>query len=98
VLVAVYLRAPELKDGESTPVPYFGLNESSSPYTSIAKGAAEVTNQWKVYYASGPASRAFTPDQIAPGMHLSAAKRVLDLGPVLVYNFGQNVDPAKLPR
>lgn len=98
VLVAVYLRAPALKDGESTSVPYFGLNESSSPYTSVAKSSAEVTNQWKVYYASGPAGKAFTPDQLVVGMHLSAAKHVVDLGPVLVYNFGQNVDPAKLPR
>lgn len=98
VLVAVYLRAPGLKDGESTPVPYFGLNESIPPYSSLAKGAAEVSNQWKVYYASGIASKAFTPDRVVAGMHLSAAKHVVDLGPVLVYNFGQNVDPAKLPR
>lgn len=98
VLMAVYLRAPGLKDGESTSVPYFGVNENSPPYTLIAKGSADVTNQWKVYYASGPAGKAFTPDQIVIGMHLSAAKHVVDLGPVMVYNFGQNVDPAKLPR
>jgi hypothetical protein len=57
-----------------------------------------VTNQWKVYYASGSAGKAFTPDQIAVGMHLSAAKHVVELWPVLVYNFGLDVDPAKLPR
>ena len=98
VLVAVYLRAPELKDGESTPVTYFGLNENGPPYGSVAKGAAEVTNQWKVYYASGVAGKALAAGQVTVGMHLAAARHVLDLGPVLVYNFGQNVDPAKLPK
>jgi lysophospholipase L1-like esterase len=98
VLVAVYLRAPNLKDGESTSVPYFGVNENGPPYTSIAQGAAAVTNQWKVYYASGSAPKAFSPDQIIVGMQLAADRHVVDLGPVLVYNFGQNVDLAKLPR
>jgi len=98
VLVAVYLRAPDLKDGESTPVSYFGVNENRPPYDGVAKGSAEVTNQWKVYYASGLAGKAFTADQVVVGMHLAAAKHVLELGPALVYNFGQNVDLAKLPR
>lgn len=98
VLVAVYLRAPALKDGESTPVTYFGLNENSPPYTSVAQGSAQVTNQWKVYYSSGTAGKAFSPDHTVVGMHLAAAQHVLELGPVLVYNFGQNVDPAKLPH
>ena len=98
VLVAVYLRAPALKDGETTPVPLFGVNESSPPYTAIAKGSADVTNQWKVYYASGPAAKAYTPEQLAVGVQLAAARHVVELGPVLVYDFGPNVDPAKLPR
>jgi len=98
VLVSVYLRAPQLKDGETTPVSYFGVNETSPPYTNIAKGSAEVTNQWKVYHASGVASKAFAADQVGVGLQLGAAQHVVDLGPVLVYNFGQNVDLAKLPR
>lgn len=97
ILVAIYLRAPALKDGESTPVTYFGINETSAPYTSVVRGSAEVTNQWKVFYASGQAAKALAPNQAAPGMHLSAAKHVLELGPVLVYNYGKNMDPAKLP-
>ena len=98
VLVSVYLRAPQLKDGETTSVSYFGVNENSPPYTNIAKGSAEVTNQWKVYHASGIAPKAFAAEQTGVGLQLGAAQHVVDLGPVLVYNFGQNVDLAKLPR
>jgi len=61
--VAVHLRAPALKDGESTPGTYLSVSENSPPYTCVAQGCASVT-----------------------------------LGPVLVYDFGQDVDPAKLPH
>jgi hypothetical protein len=98
VLVAVYLRAPDLQEGETTPVSYVGLNENSPPYTSIARGSANVANQWKVYYASGVAGKAFTADQVVAGLQLAAARHVVDLGPVLVYNFGPGVDPAALPH
>jgi hypothetical protein len=98
VLVSIHLRAPELKDGETTPVTHFGLNETSPPYGAVARNTADVTNQWKVYHASGVAGKALNPDQMVVGLHLAAAQHVIELGPVLVYNFGQNVDPAKLPR
>lgn len=98
VLVAVYLRAPNLKEGETTPIPHFGLNENRPPYTSIAKGSADVTNQWKVYYASGAAGQAFAPDQVVVGLQLAAARHVVDLGPVMVYDFGPGVDAATLTR
>lgn len=97
VLVALYLRAPKLADGESTPVPYFGVNEGAPPYNIVAKGSANVTNQWKRYYAVGKAGQAFNADSITVGVHLAAARHVLDLGPVLVYDLGPNIDPFRLP-
>ena len=97
LLVAIYLRAPMAKDGETTPVSYFGVSEGSAPYEVVANGSANVTNQWKVYYASGKAAKAYTPDTVAVGIHLATDKHVLDLGPVLVYDLGPNVDPSRLP-
>ena len=97
VLVAVYLRAPNVKDGETTLVSYIGLNEGAPPYDGIAKGSANVGKDWKLFYASGKAGKAFTADAAVVGIHLAGEKRTLDLGPVLVYNFGPNVDPARLP-
>lgn len=98
VLVAVYLRAPMLKDGETTPVSYFGLNEGAAPYDIVAQGAASVTNQWKLFYASGKAAKPYAADAVAVGIHLATDKHVLDLGPVRVFDLGQDVDPARLPK
>ena len=97
MVVALYLRAPALKDGESTPVPYFGLNEGGPPYGVVAQGAANVTNQWKLYYASGRAAASFGRDALSVGVHLAGDKHVLDLGPVLVYDLGPDADPSLVP-
>ena len=94
VMAIVYLRAPELKDGETTTVSYVGVNESSAPYDMIARGSAEVTNQWKRFYAAGKSAKSYGADALNVGVHLASDKHVIDLGPVLVYDYGQNVDPA----
>lgn len=98
VLVAIYLRAPSLKDGETTPVSYFGLGQAAAPYEMIVSGSAGVTNQWKLFYASGKAARAYAADAVSVGIHLAADKHVIDLGPVQVFDFGADFDPARLPK
>lgn len=98
VLVAVYLRAPMLKDGETTPVSYVGFNQSSATFDMIATASVRVTNQWKLYYASGKAAKAYAADAIAAGIHLATDKHVIDLGPVRVFDLGQDIDPARLPK
>jgi len=96
VMAVVYLRAPELKDGEKTTVSYFGVNESSAPYDMIARGTAEVTNQWARFYAVGKSAKSYAAAGLNVGVHLASDKHVIDLGPVQVFDFGPNVDPAVL--
>ena len=96
VMAVVYLRAPELKDGEKTSVSYFGVNEASAPYDMIARGTAEVTNQWTRFYAVGKSAKSYAAAGLNVGVHLASDKHVIDLGPVQVYDFGPNVDPAVL--
>ncbi len=98
VLVAVYMRAPMLKDGETTPIASVGAIESTEPYAIIANTSVDIGNQWKLYYASGKAPKAFAPGTANVTLHLAAAKHVVDLGPVFVLDFGQGYDPAKLPK
>ena len=98
LLVAVYLRAPMLKDGETTPISYFGLGQSAAPYAMIVTGSANVTNQWKLFYASGKAEKAYPADGVSVGVHLAADKHVVDLGPVKVFDLGPDFDPARLPK
>ncbi|KQM64463.1 hypothetical protein ASE75_09530 [Sphingomonas sp. Leaf17] len=98
ILVAVYLRAPMLKDGETTPIAFLGATDSVEPYAPIANTSVDIGNQWKLYYASGKAPKVFAPGTARVTLHLAAAKHVVDLGPVFVLDFGQGHDPAKLPK
>jgi len=98
LLVAVYLRAPMLKDGETTPISYFGLGQSAAPYEMIVSGSANLTNQWKLFYASGKAAKAYPAEGVSVGVHLAADKHVVDLGPVKVFDLGPDFDPARLPK
>ncbi|MEG3165320.1 hypothetical protein U1701_12015 [Sphingomonas sp. PB2P19] len=98
ILVAVYLRAPQLKDGETTSIPFLGANEKAAPYAMVIGSPVIITNSWKLYYASGKTTRAFAADTANVAVHLAAAKHVVELGPVFVLDFGPDYDPAKLPR
>ena len=97
ILVAVYMRAPDLKDGETTPIPFLGANGVAAPYENVVGNPVAITKDWKLYYASGKAPKAFPGDTVRATAHLAAEKHVVDLGPVFVLDFGQNYDPAKLP-
>ncbi|MBN8807839.1 MAG: hypothetical protein J0I47_06340 [Sphingomonas sp.] len=98
VFVAVYLRAPQLKDGETATLPFIGVNGATPPYETIAAGSATITNQWKQYYAVGKAPRAFPAGGAQAAIHLAGEKHVIDLGPIRVFDFGPNADMTRLPH
>lgn len=98
VLVAVYLRAPALKEGETTTISFVGATDGAAPYATIAAAPAAVGRAWKLYYASGKAPRAFAANSARVTVHLAGAKQVVELGPVFVLDFGPDYDVAKLPK
>jgi hypothetical protein len=49
-----------------------------------------ITNTWKIYYASGVASKNFPGNSMNATVHLASDKHVVDLGPVFVLDFGKN--------
>lgn len=98
VFFAVFLRAPNLKDGETALVPGTGLGQASAPYGSIATLDAHVTNQWNVYYASTKATRAWQRGEARATAQLAADKQVLDLGPLIVLDLGPDYDMTTLPH
>ena len=98
LLVAIYLRAPELKDGETLALPLIGATGAAAPYPAIAGEKAVLTNQWKLYFASGKAPQAFAAGGVQATVHLAGAKQVIDLGPLRVYDFGPDMDVKRLPH
>ena len=98
ILVAMYLRAPELKDGQTAAIPFLGAGGASAPYERIVSTGVTITKDWKLYYASGKAPKDVPGGTAKAAIHLAADKQVIDLGPIFVLDFGQNYDPAKLPK
>jgi hypothetical protein len=98
LLLALYLRAPELKDGETLELPLIGATGASAPYPAIAGEKIVLTNQWKLYFASGKAPQAFPAAGVQATVHLAGARQVIDLGPLRVYDFGPDMDLKRLPH
>lgn len=96
VVVELWMRAPEVKPGETTPIPSFGAGETDAPYTPIASGSADIGPEWTLYRAAGKATKAFTAGQARATVHLAAAKHVIQLGAILIFDCGKDADPAQL--
>jgi hypothetical protein len=98
VLIAVYLRAPNAKDGETVPLPFVGLSGSSGTYPTLVSAPIAVTNQWKQYFVGGKAAVAAAAGGSQVSIHLAGDAHVIDLGPVRVFDLGPNFNPAGLPK
>ncbi len=98
IFVAVYLRAPMLKDGEATVLPFIGVTGATPPYDNVLMGDARISNQWKQYYAVGRAPRDFAAGAAQATVHLASEPHVIDVGPIRVFDLGPDADPSRLPH
>ena len=98
MLIVVYLRAPNAKDGEKVPLPFVGLSAAAAPYTTLVSGPVSITNQWQQYYVGGRAAQAAAVGGAQVSIHLAGDAHVIDLGPIRVYDLGPDFNPAGLPK
>jgi hypothetical protein len=98
IFFAVYLRAPELKDGETTLMPTMGVTQQDSPYAPIAVTDVRIGNKWGVYYASAKSVTGYPRGQARVSIQIASEKQVIDLGPVFVLNLGPDYDLSTLPH
>ncbi len=89
IVVAFWARAPKLHEGQTTPIPFAGLQLAQAPYTPFVLGSADVGNAWKLYEVRGTADTDHAAGQVNMALHLSAAATTIDLGPVFVLDLGQ---------
>ena len=75
-----------------------GVTEAAEPYGTIAAAAVQITSQWKLYYALAKTNGALKAQTARVAVHLADAKRVVELGPVFVLDFGPNYDQGMLPK
>ena len=97
LLVMIYLRAPDAKEGDGAPIP-IGASEADAPYTPIADQTVKVGPSWKRYFATGVSPMAFAAGKARISIQLGGAKQVVEVGPAFLFDMGLGYDTAKLPH
>ena len=94
IMLMYYARAEEPAEGGSKITARIQL--ASAPYSSVLETTAAITGEWKSYCAFRVATASIAEKKSSVSIHLATAKQVIDLGPVLVFNFGKDYDQKKL--
>jgi hypothetical protein len=94
IMLNYFVRAEEPAEGGSTISARIQL--ASAPYTSVLDMTSKVSGEWKSYCAFRVANLTIPEKKSSVSIHLATAKQVIDLGPVLVFNFGKGYDTKKL--
>jgi hypothetical protein len=97
MVVMVYLRAPDAKDGSTLTLP-IGATEADSPYTTIADASVQVGPVWKRFFASGVSPKALAAGKARIALQLASAQQVIEVGPAFLLDLGPDFDKAKLPH
>ena len=97
VMLAVYLRAPDAAETRTVDIP-IAVGEAAAPYGVVAQDTAKVGHAWKLFYASGRASRAYPAGALRGTVQLAGDRQAVELGPVFLLDMGAGQDPARLPH
>lgn len=94
VMLMYYARAEQPADGGSKLTARIQIN--SPPWTSVLDTTSAITGGWQSYCAFRVSSASIPEKKGNVSIHLATAEQVIDLGPVLVFNFGKGYDQRKL--
>ena len=94
IMLMYYARAEEPAEGGSKLTARIQL--AAAPYSSVLDTTAPITGEWQSYCAFRVSNAAIGEKKSSVSIHLATAKQVIDLGPVLVFNFGKDYDQKKL--
>lgn len=99
LLVAFYARGEEAFNEANTAIITSGQIElTRAPYTAAGRSAIRLKSKWDIYYLNGKAERDYDIGDAQVSLHLAGSRQTIDLGPAFVFNFGPDMDVAKLPR
>jgi hypothetical protein len=94
IMINYYARAEEAAEGGSHLTVRIQLG--APPWSSVLETSTPLTGEWKSYCAFRVANANVPEKKSSVSIHLATAKQVIDLGPVLVFNFGKGYDQNKL--
>jgi hypothetical protein len=94
IMLSYFARAEVPAEGGSTLTARIQL--AAPPYGSVLEMTSGISGEWTSYCAFRVASASIGEKKSTVSIHLATAKQVIDLGPVLVFNFGKGYDTRKL--
>jgi hypothetical protein len=94
IVLMYYARAEQPAEGGSSLTARIQLN--SPPWTSMLETTNAISGEWKSYCAFRVSNTAIAEKRSNVSIHLATAEQVIELGPVLVFNFGKGYDQSKL--
>ena len=94
VMVIYYARAEVPAEGGSSLT--LRLQMNSPPWTSVLDTTNRISEKWERYCAVGSATATLAENKGSVSIHLATADQTIDLGAVLVFNFGKDFDPKSL--
>ena len=94
IMVNYYARAEEPAEGGSSLT--LRVQLAGPPYSSVLETTTKISGEWDSYCAFRVASASLGEKKSSVSIHLATAKQVIDLGPVMVFNFGPGYDTKKL--
>jgi hypothetical protein len=100
LLLGVWVRATQLPAGATqSRIPLVLLEAQGETKVTIAQATnVAVGPGWTMIYASGIAQANFAAGQSTISLQMGQAQQTLELGPALLFDFGIDYDPARLPR
>lgn len=99
LLLAFWARAQDMPAGADGADITAVIQENTAPYTALGSGTPlHIGPQWKLYYTSGIAAKAYPAKAVSAALQLATAKQVIDFGPIFLLNFGAGYDLSKLPH
>jgi endoglucanase len=98
VLLAVWARVQTPPPGQTGSRVTLRVQQAGEPYIALAEENVAIGPAWALVYASGVAGADYEAGATNLAVHLATADHTVELGPALLLNFGQNYDPARLPR
>jgi hypothetical protein len=94
VMINYYARAEEPAEGGSSLTVRIQL--AGPPYNSVLDTTSKISGEWKSYCAWRVATASMGEKNSSVSIHLATATQVIDLWPVMVFNFGRGYDTKKL--
>ncbi len=94
IMLMYYARAEKPAEGGSKITARIQLG--APPWSSVLETTAGISQEWKSYCAFRVATASIAEKKSSVSIHLATAEQIIDLGPVLVFNFGKGYDQAKL--